>query len=87
MNLYCDNYAICNQMYLARATERLTVDSARVRGWHVFSGTNGRGGRMDSNLCPTCWDGKATRFKRSDPPPGTAPLFLLPEQSKRGEQP
>ncbi len=49
MNIYCDNYAACNSMLVDR-----TVEQARAKGWHIWTGTNLSGTFLTIMLCPAC---------------------------------
>jgi len=77
MNIYCDNYSVCNS-YL---TDGITEERARVKGWHIFHGTNIGGTRHDAILCPKCADSR--RYALSTPPPlqpGDQELFVIEVQ-------
>lgn len=73
MNIYCDNYSVCNS-YLVDSTE----ERARARGWHVFHGTDHGGRPHDAILCGRCVDDKRRALK--PPPPlqqGQQELFEI----------
>ena len=73
MNLYCDNYSVCNS-YLLDATET----QARAKGWHIFHGTNQGGGQHDAVLCPRCVDSRRRALSPAPPPqPGDRELFVI----------
>ena len=54
MNLYCDNYATCNQVVIARGEAGETVQLARAKGWHLYAGFTLGGKYIDIKLCPAC---------------------------------
>jgi hypothetical protein len=77
MNIYCDNYSVCNS-YLQ---DGITEDRARVKGWHLFNGTDQGGKEHKAVLCPRCVD---TKRRTLDPAPlpqlGDQQLFIIEVQ-------
>lgn len=76
-NLYCDNYSTCNSYVLDLGTAERTETKARVRGWHIFTGTTIGGDPHRGVLCPTCLG--PSRRGGSVPPkvlPGQEGLFV-----------
>jgi hypothetical protein len=68
--LYCDNYAECNSMILARGTRPDTVNHARAKGWHIYDGVTLSGQQHHGVLCARCVD---TKRRALNPAPETLP--------------
>lgn len=74
MNIYCDNYSVCNS-YLQ---DGITEERARIKGWHIFHGLDHGGRPHDHRLCPRCVDTKRRALDPAPPPqPGDQVLFMI----------
>lgn len=74
MNMYCDNYSVCNS-YLA---DGITPERARAKGWHMFDGTDQGGREHKAVLCPRCIDTKRRALDPAPPlQPGDQELFVI----------
>lgn len=54
MNLYCDNYATCRSVVMARDCSAATEQIARARNWRVFYGDSMTGHPLRVVLCTSC---------------------------------
>jgi len=54
VNLYCDNYATCNELVWDQGGQGQTEAVARVKGWHLFDGVTMGGARHVAKLGPKC---------------------------------
>lgn len=70
MNVYCDNYSICNAVAVDKGAGTLTEDALRARGWHVYHGRTQGGYEHNATLCPGC---AGSRRRALAPPPGRQP--------------
>ena len=75
MNLYCDNYALCNQLYMDRGSVGVTNLAASFKGWYLFRGYSYTGKRLDITLCPSCYGKMPPRFDPRAPLEGQLELF------------
>jgi hypothetical protein len=62
MNVYCDNYSVCNAILVDR-----NLEHAHAKGWHVWTGETLGGTPMTVILCPRC---SASRRRDLPPAPG-----------------
>jgi hypothetical protein len=78
MNIYCDNYSVCNGMLLDQGSPQRNAQHARAKGWHLWAGTTITGKKSSVTLCSRCVDSK--RRDLSPAPerlPGQLDLFEL----------
>lgn len=69
-NLYCDNYATCNEMVVDRGGASETRLAARAKGWHIFDGLTQGGVEHHAVLGPQC---VGSRRRSLDPAPPHQP--------------
>lgn len=69
MNVYCDNIGVCGSKEVDK-----TEEQARVKGWHIFHGSDQGGRSHHAVLCPMCVRGKRPP-KPDGPPEGQGDLF------------
>lgn len=74
MNIYCDNYSVCNSLI----QDGITEARARAKGWHMFDGTDQGGRQHTAVLCPRCVDTKRRALDPAPPlQPGDQELFTI----------
>jgi hypothetical protein len=78
MNLYCDNYAQCQEMIHDRGGTGVNETHARAKGWHIFHGHDTIGRDHDAVLGPRCSDARRRALSPAPPlQPGQIELFQI----------
>jgi hypothetical protein len=73
--IQCDNYATCGNARIRAGSLEFSIESARIHGYHVWTGYT-MGGRMVSAiLCDECIGRRERRHPKSAPMEGDQPLF------------
>lgn len=70
----------CGALYQSRGDQHLTIQAARVAGWHI---NVEEAWREDATICPRCINTPRPRLTRSAPLPGAEPLFEMEFPSER----
>jgi hypothetical protein len=73
VNVYCDNYATCNGVFLDWSNDYPSDLMLRVRGWRVWRGDSMTGVPLDVKLCDRCV--KSSRLIRAEVLEGQEELF------------
>lgn len=75
--IQCDNYATCGNARMRAGSLEFSIESARVRGWHVWTGYTIGGTQVSAILCDECIGRRERKHLRSVPLEGDQPLFDL----------
>lgn len=67
MNLYCDNYSVCNEYLPDQGTVQANETRARAKGWHIWHGVTMGGSPHHGCLGPRCADNHRRRLSPSPP--------------------
>ena len=73
--IQCDNYATCGNARVRAGSLEFSIESARARGYHIWTGYTIGGTKMSAILCDECVGKKERRHLKSVPLEGDQPLF------------
>lgn len=73
--LQCDNHADCGGQIAAEVTMAATMTRARVKGWHIYTGSTQGGEQVVWILCPACVGQRGRLPKPPEALPGQEELF------------